>query len=323
MIPRDHHDKIYHGDCRDVMPHIASDSVALAIWSPPYFVGKDYEKDESYHDWTNLLDGAIGEQARLIKEGGFMAVNINDILAFSDPDMPRIAAENPSLRRCKVTENDVKTVKSEHPDWNRYQIARALNCSEQTVQRRTHGVNVRGGKYLAQTRVHLSGNLLVDAAKRAGLFLYDRRVWVKDAAWENCQWHSNSYRSVDDHEYVYIFWKPGPTLVNRTKLSPAEWGEWGSRGIWSIRSVRANDDHTAKFPVELPLRLIRLLSEVGDTVLDPFVGSGTTALAARSVCRHFIGIERSDDYYALACRAVCQSDKEGTLWNHETTSQTR
>src|SRR5262249_60115911 len=137
----------------------------------------------------------------------------------------------------------------------------------------------------------------------AGLYLYDRRVWVKDAAWENSRWHTNSYRSVDEFEYLYIFWKPGITKVDRQRLSQEEWVEWGSRGVWHFPSVRANDDHEAKFPLELPRRVIRLLTEAGDTVLDCFMGSGTTAVAAILEDRHFIGIDKMVKHVKLARRS--------------------
>ena len=93
--------------------------------------------------------------------------------------------------------------------WNRYKLAAHFGCSEQTIDRRLNGDNIRGGKYQTQTRVFLVSGLIEEAANEAGFYLYDRRVWVKDAAWENSRWHTISYRSVDEFEYIYIFWKPG------------------------------------------------------------------------------------------------------------------
>jgi DNA modification methylase len=87
-------------------------------------------------------------------------------------------------------------------------------------------------------------------------------------------------------------------------LTPDEWRNWGSRGVWSFPSVRANDDHAAKFPPELPLRVIRLLTEPDEIVLDCFMGSGTTALAALQLNRQYIGIELQAEYVELARRAV-------------------
>ena len=70
--------------------------------------------------------------------------------------------------------------------------------------------------------------------------------------------------------------------------------------MWHIPSVRANDDHEAKFPIELPSRFIRLLTEPGDIVLDCFMGSGTTAVAAIRQRRNFIGVELIEKYVKLA-----------------------
>lgn len=296
---------IYHGDSRIALSYIEPDSVALSIWSPPYWVGKSYEEDLSYEEWEGLLRQVILHHHAILKPGGFMAINIADILCFSDPDMPRIPAEQVSGKRSPVTRDDVIRAMAENPGLNRYGLAKLLGCSEQTVQRRLEGNNIRGGKYEAQTRVKVVGGILEAMALEAGLYLYDRRVWVKDAAWENSRWASTSYRSVDEFEYIYVFWRPGTTLVDRKRLSSREWADWGSRGVWNIPSVRANDDHEAKFPLELPTRLIRLLTAPGDVVLDPFVGSGTAAVAAILQSRQFIGIDNSTTYVALA-RSACQ-----------------
>jgi site-specific DNA-methyltransferase (adenine-specific) len=193
---------------------------------------------------------------------------------------------------------------SQHPDWSRKQVAALLGCSEQTVDRRMKGNNIRGGKYEVQTRVKLVGGLIEKYALECKLYLYDRRVWVKDAAWENSKWHTMSYRSVDEFEYVYVFWKPGPTKVDKTRLTRDEWTAWGSRGVWHIPSVRANDDHESKFPVELPRRLIQLFTDPGDTVLDCFAGSGTSATAAIRENRRFIGVEIASASVEIAKRTL-------------------
>jgi site-specific DNA-methyltransferase (adenine-specific) len=113
-----------------------------------------------------------------------------------------------------------------------------------------------------------------------------------------------SYRSVDEFEYIYIFWKPGVTTVNRSRLSRDEWKDWGARGVWSFPSVRVNDNHEAKFPVELPRRVIKLFSEPGEVVLDCFMGSGTTATAAIKENRKFIGIEKEKKYVLLSQQQI-------------------
>ena len=290
---------IHLGDARELLPQLDGESIACSIWSPPYHVKKSYEQDIDFEAWQALLRDVIALHVPILKPGGFLAINIADILCFPDPQMPRIQAANPR-HRSSVTREDVLAAKAKYPSYNRYQLAKLLGCSEQTIDRRLNGNNIRGGKYATQTRVKLVGGIIEQAALDAGLYLYDRRVWIKDAAWENSKWHTLSYRSVDEFEYIYIFWKPGITVVDRARLTPDEWVNWGSRGVWSFPSVRANDDHEAKFPLELPRRIIRLLTDPGDLVLDCFVGSGTTAVAALATGRNYIGIDKEPEYVGLA-----------------------
>ena len=207
---------------------------------------------------------------------------------------------NLSLHRSKVTREMVLEAKEKFPNYNRYQLAAHLGCSEQTIDRRLNGNNIRGGKYETQTRVNLVGGFLQEYGLECGLYVYDHRIWIKDPAWANCKWTSNSLKAVDEYEDLYIFWKPGQQVINKSKLSTQEWREWGIRGTWYINSVRSNDDHEAKFPLELASRVIRLFSEKGDIVLDPFMGSGTTAIAAIRNKRCFIGIEKEKRYVQLA-----------------------
>jgi DNA modification methylase len=292
--------EIHCGDSCQLMYQIEPDTIAVSIWSPPYHVGKDYEAGQTYDEWLQMLREVIKAHYQVLKPGGFLAINIGDILCFADPTMPRIQAENVSNRKCAVTREDVLKAKEEHPDYNRYQLAALLGCSEQTIDRRLNGNNIRGGKYSTQTRVKIVGGLIEEMGLDAGLYPYDRRIWVKDPAWANCNWTQNSYRSVDEFEYIYIFWKPGITKVDRNRLTKKEWSEWGSRAVWNFASVRRNDIHEAMFPLELPRRLIKLLTDPGEIVLDPFMGSGTTALAAIDLGRRYIGIDKEQKYVKLA-----------------------
>ena len=284
--------QIYHGDSRLLLKRIEKESIALSLWSPPYYVGKNYEKNLTFHQWKELLRSVIKLHFPIIKPGGFLVVNIADILCYKDESMPKIMAENVSRKKINLTRDDIIKVKVEHPEWNRYKLAEYFNCSEQTIDRCLNGNNVRGGKYQSQTRVYLVGDIIEEAASEAGFYLYDRRIWVKDTAWENSRWHTISYRSVDESGYIFIFWKPGITKIDRSRLTRQEWVNWGSRDVWKIPSVRSNADHESKFPVELPRRAIKLLTDPDDIVLDCFMGSGTTAVAALSEGRNYIGIDK-------------------------------
>lgn len=304
MYNSDYIDKILTGDCRELIKSLDDNTIALSFWSPPYFLGKEYEANESYESWQALLNGIIQEHYRVLKPGGFLVINIADILAFQDNDMPKIMGTNPSNRKCAVTKEMVLKAKSDYPHFNRYQLARLLNCSEQTIDRRLNGNNIRGGKYAPGTHVKLVGGNIETYAYNVGLYLYDKRIWHKDPAWANSKWTTNTLKAVSEIEDLYIFWKPGEYEVNRNRLTAEEWKEWGYRQIWEIPSVRVNDIHPAMFPKELASRVIRLYSDPGDIVLDPFMGSGTTAVAAIECDRHYIGFELIQKYADIARRNI-------------------
>ena len=302
-------DNIYHGDAQELLTEITPNSIALSFWSPPYFLGKDYELDETYDSWQLLLKNVIKQHYSILKPGGFMIINIADILSFKDENMPRIMGLNPSNRKCSVTKEQILKVIEEHPQYSRYELAAALNCSEQTIDRRLNGNNIRGGKYAVGTHVKLVGGNIEQYAYDVGLFLYDKRIWKKDPAWANCKWTTNTLKAVSETEDLYIFWKPGEYVINKDRLSEQEWKEWGYRQVWDIPSVRANNVHPAMFPLELAKRVIRLYTDEGDIVLDPFMGSGTTAIAAIETKRHYIGFDKCEKYVNLAKHNILCNQK--------------
>ncbi|MFH1207707.1 MAG: site-specific DNA-methyltransferase [Patescibacteria group bacterium] len=305
--------KIYHGRSEELMKRIAPGSVALSFWSPPYFVGKDYEKDETFNSWQTMLKSVIQRHFDVLKPGGFMVINIADILCFEDENIPRFQAMNISAQKSKVTREMVLEAKTKHPGYDKYQLAELLGCSEQTIDRRLNGNNIRGGKYLNQTRVKLVGGNLEKHAYDAGLYLYDHRIWIKDPTWANSRWTTNTLKAVSEYEDLYIFWRPGQQVIDRKKLTPDEWRVWGSRALWNMRSVRANDIHEAMFPLELASRVVRLYSDTDDIVLDPFIGSGTTAIAAIMHGRKYIGIDKEEKYVKLAQQKIATYSSQATL----------
>ena len=294
--------RIIAGDARAELPKLPEASIDLSFWSPPYYVGKSYERHLSFDDWRELLRGVIRGHSRVVKPGGFLAVNIGDILCFPDASMPKLQANNMRRKKSSVTREQVLAARDANPQATRHALAAHLGCSEQTIQRRLEHNNVRGGKQSASTKVLLTGCMVAEWAEEAGFYLYDQRVWHKDPCWANSRWHSNSYRAVDEFEHVYVFWRPGITQYDRHRLTPSEWAQWGSRGVWNIRSVGRNERHEAEFPEELANRVIRLFSPVGGVVLDPFVGTGTTTKVAKLLGRQWLGIDVEAEHAHMARR---------------------
>ena len=103
-----------------------------------------------------------------------------------------------------------------------------------------------------------------------------------------------------DYEFILIFKKlgnaPKPTTEQKkmSALTKEEWNNYFS-GHWNFSGVKQNG-HLAMFPEELPARLIKMFAFVGDTILDPFLGSGTTSLAARNLNRNSVGYEINEEY---------------------------
>jgi DNA modification methylase len=108
----------------------------------------------------------------------------------------------------------------------------------------------------------------------------------------------------NDIEYILFQRKPGgyrkpsPAAKVLSVIPEAEHREWFQQ-IWSLGGASTRD-HPAPFPLALAERLVRMFSFVGDTVLDPFTGTGTTNLAASKWGRHSVGIELIPEYHAMA-----------------------
>ena len=106
-----------------------------------------------------------------------------------------------------------------------------------------------------------------------------------------------------DYEFILLFKKQGippkPTKEQKelSAMTKDEWNTYFS-GHWYFAGAK-QDGHIAVFPEELPARLIKMFAFAGDTVLDPFLGSGTTSLAARNLCRNSIGYEINADFISI------------------------
>lgn len=157
-----------------------------------------------------------------------------------------------------------------------------------------------------------------------GFLMRGEIIWNKggsaspSTAWGS--WRSASNPVLRDvHEYILVFSK---TTFRRRRghkestISKEEFLEW-TKSVWNFPAVSARKvGHPAPFPVELPHRLIQLYTFSGDIVLDPFVGSGTTCLAAQKDGRYYIGYDIHEEYIQLA-QARLKAQVKNTVLNNE------
>ncbi len=171
-----------------------------------------------------------------------------------------------------------------------------------------------------------------------GFLMRGEIIWDKGAsagvstAWGSFARASNPTLR-DVHEYIMIFCKDSfkleETHGKESGIENLEFVEW-TKSVWRSPQDELKDSentlwkfgtqakgrngktapHPAPFPIDLPLRLILLYTNIGDVVLDPFLGSGTTALAAKMTQRHYIGYDISPEYCAQAEERVAALDQK-------------
>ncbi len=163
-----------------------------------------------------------------------------------------------------------------------------------------------------------------------GLLLNDTMIWEKT----NPMPQVKQPRYNQCFEYMFIFSKGKPKTFNpimvpckcagqnydstaknmdgesgRHKLTYNVNSEKVDNNIWKIAVAQNKTEHPAVFPLELPLRHIKSWTNEGDIVLDPFVGSGTTCIAAKMLNRRYIGIDTDERYCELARKRIEDLDK--------------
>jgi modification methylase len=148
-----------------------------------------------------------------------------------------------------------------------------------------------------------------------GFLMRGEIIWNKAAsaspstAWGS--WRSPANPTLRDvHEYILIFSKAAFSRKNparrRSTISRDDFLEF-TKSVWTFPAVSARSvGHPAPFPVELPQRLIKLYTFEGEVILDPFMGSGQTAIAALDRDRRYVGYEVEPDYVRLAERRIRQ-----------------
>jgi len=113
-----------------------------------------------------------------------------------------------------------------------------------------------------------------------------------------------------NYEDILSFRKAGKADLGMkgedSKISKKEWAEW-TLPVWDIPIDYRKMGHPAQYPEEIPTRITKLHSFVGDTILDPFMGSGTTGVACVQTGRNFIGIEIEPKYFEIAEKRIASA----------------
>jgi len=152
-----------------------------------------------------------------------------------------------------------------------------------------------------------------------GFLMRGEIIWDKGAsaaastAWGS--WKSPGNPTLRDvHEYILVFSKGAFSRPNPEKrastISKEEFLEY-TKSVWTFGAESARKvGHPAPFPVELPYRLIQLYTYAGEVVLDPFMGSGSTAVAALKAGRNYVGYEVDPEYVRLANKRITKFLRE-------------
>jgi site-specific DNA-methyltransferase (adenine-specific) len=146
-----------------------------------------------------------------------------------------------------------------------------------------------------------------------GFLMRGEIIWDKGAsassstAWGSWQSASNPTLR-DTHEYILVFSKGSfrreKVDGRASQISKEEFLEF-TKSVWTFGAESAKKvGHPAPYPIELPYRLIQLYTFSGEVVLDPFMGSGQSALAALKAGRHFVGYEVNEEYLRLAEKRI-------------------
>ena len=261
----DYLDNIIHGDCQEVLKDLPDDSVDLIFTSPPYADQRKstyggIEPDE-YVEW---FMPKAAEFLRVLKPTGTFVLNIKE-----------------------------RAVNGErHP----YVIELILEMRKSgwlwTEEFIWHKKNSYPGKW--PNRFRDNWERLIQFNKQRKFHMYQDSVMVPVGEWarERLAKLSDTDRTRDESRVGSGFGKNVSNWLGRNMVYP--------NNVIHMATESSNKNHSAVFPVELPSWFIRLFTEMGDTVLDPFIGSGTTAVAALMLNRHYVGIDTNLDFVNLS-----------------------
>ena len=265
----DYLNKLFFKDARK-MTELPDNSVQLVVTSPPYFNIKDYSLDGYQKDKrSEKIRGQIGDIADYKKY-------VNEMLQVWK-ECERVLKSNGKLVVNTPLMPMFKKVLDTHFNRHIFDINSDIE----------HSI--------------LNGT---------GLFLLDVFIWNRTNPSKKLMFGSYPYPrnfyAQNTIEFITVYVKDGPSENNlpkdikeKSKLTEKEWVEF-TKQIWNIPIPGKGDlafgEHSAIMPEEIVRRCVRLFTYVGDTVLDPFAGSGTTLKVAKELKRNYVGYEISKSY---------------------------
>jgi site-specific DNA-methyltransferase (adenine-specific) len=328
----DHISNIIHGDNLDILKSIPDDKINLIITSPPYFRQRDYGSgignEKTVEQYVENLLFVFSECVRILSDDGSIVFNLGDkYLEGSLQLIPyRFATEvlktfpvklvnnitwvklNPTPRQYQKrlvssTEPFFHFVKS---DDYYYNLNEYMN-NNGTKNKRTNGNNI-GKKYFELIE---NSNLILEQKKLALCELQEVIEEVKTGKIESFRMkikgiHSEPFGGQDGGR-KYQLMKKGFTII-KIKGEPIK-RDVIECAVETIKGCK----HPAIYPMFIIKELIKLLSRPNDIVLDPFIGSGTTAVAAKELNRRYIGIDINKEYCEYAKKRLKNTETEKPL----------
>jgi len=262
-------DRIIQGDCLDVIKAFPDDCIDLIVTSPPYADNrkKSYQgvPIEQYVEWFL----PISEQLkRILKPEGSFVLDIKERAVNGE-------------RQTYVLEL-ILGMKKQGWLWIEEYIWHKKNCYP--------------GKWPNRFRDAWERCLHFTKQKRFEMF--QQAVMVPMGSWaqKRLEKLSDTDRIRDESRSLSGFGKNVSHWLGKKYVYPTN--------VLHLATECSNRNHSAAFPISLPAWFIKLFTEEGSVVLDPFIGSGTTALACIELNRHYIGIELMGNYYKLAREAI-------------------
>lgn len=262
--------QIIVGDALEELPKLASDRFRCCVTSPPYWGLRDYDVDgqigaeEDLFVYIDRLVDVFREVRRVLADDGTLWLNIGDSYTSGN-------------RRWRATDK-------KNP-------ARAMS-------------------YRPPTPAGLKPKDLIGVPWRLALALQDDGWYLRsDIIWHkpNTQPESVKDRPTRAHEYLFLFSKSEKYHYDHAAIQEPAIGEEGWRNrrtVWSINTEAFPEAHFATFPPALVSPCILAGSSTGDTVLDPFFGSGTVGAVSVNHQRKFVGIELNPEYVEIAERRL-------------------